>query len=247
MPLQSPKRNAAGFFITLNPPLKAPSIPFASGQWTLNAEWCTWADGQRSALLGELMGHNNWFSKPPRREVLDPLFSPWYGRTLQGDLQLLSSTPDLPSSKSGTAAWQLEGLVMSATSIAPIWSIAELTEKEDDVEPIPFFDGESVGGSKPDSDDEREINLEDIEPAPPAAPTQIRNREWEARKFLAKERVRETRLKAQIAARMAEAEEARYYRHFGDLDDAESHFSEYDLTDESESEKEEKPGFRSLD
>jgi hypothetical protein len=52
---------------------------------------------------------------------------------------------------------------------------------------------------------------------------------------MAKERVREFRLKAQIADRMAAREEARFYEKFGDLDDTESHFSEYDLTDEEES------------
>jgi hypothetical protein len=111
---------------------------------------------------------------------------------------------------------------MTASSIKPVWTIGEFKE---DVA-IPFFDGETV-----DSGDEREINLDEIETAVHTAPTQIRNRDWETKKFMAKERVREARLKAQIAARMSEAEEARYYRHFGDLDDGESRFSDYDLSE----------------
>jgi hypothetical protein len=60
----------------------------------------------------------------------------------------------------------------------------------------------------------------------------MRNREWEAAKFLAKERVREARLTAQIADRLAAKEESRFYTKFGDLDEEESHFSEYDLTED---------------
>jgi hypothetical protein len=90
-------------------------------------------------------------------------------------------------------------------------------------------DGETVDGGG----ETREIQLDDLEDAPAtAAPMRIRTREWEARKFMAKERVRETRLKAQIAAHLAHKEESRYYAQFGDLEDGESHFSEYDLTDD---------------
>jgi hypothetical protein len=50
--------------------------------------------------------------------------------------------------------------------------------------------------------------------------------------------VREARLKAQIAVRMARSEEARFFRIFGDLEDAESNFSDYDLSGSSEGESE---------
>jgi hypothetical protein len=51
---------------------------------------------------------------------------------------------------------------------------------------------------------------------------------------MAKERVREARLKSQIATRVAEKEEERFVRMFGELDDAESRFSEYDLTEDED-------------
>jgi hypothetical protein len=124
--------------------------------------------------------------------------------------------------------------MMSATAIEPVWQITEVHEEPQE-DRISLFgdaatvdDASSVGGGST-----REIELADIEPAPAmGTPTRIRSREWEARKFLAKERVREARLKAQIAARLAHKEESRFYSQYGDLEDAESRFSDYDLTDE---------------
>jgi hypothetical protein len=115
--------------------------------------------------------------------------------------------------------------VGAATGVATTGGVAADTDYEDDA----AADGQTVDG------DVREIHLDDIAPASAAAsatPTHIRSREWEARKFLSKERVREARLKAQIADRVARKEEDRFYAQFGELDDAESHFSEYDLTDD---------------
>jgi hypothetical protein len=96
-----------------------------------------------------------------------------------------------------------------------------------------FGDGDTVDGSD-EGEEPKEILFEDIETASPATgePTRIRNRDWEARKFLAKERVREARLKAQIADHMAAKEESRFYKTYGELSDNESHFSDYDLTDD---------------
>jgi hypothetical protein len=130
---------------------------------------------------------------------------------------------------SGVGSWVLEGLIMTATSITPVFTVGEFTETKIEGDAITLFDAEAL--------DEREVTLDEIE-SEGVAPTPIRNREWETKKFLSKERVREARLKAQIAARMAQAEEARYIRHFGEIEDNESHFSDYDLSD-SESDEEE--------
>lgn len=224
MPLQAPKRTPEGFLLSLQPPISSPPVTLTKGSWTLesNDAWCAWADDQRKSLLAELLSHGNWFSKPPRRDVLEPLFSLWYGSTLQGVRQLFTEGPKNETEGSGT--WILEGLLMTASAITPVWTLGTDFQKVEQ-EAIPFFD------------EDREINLEEIESAG-TAPTPIRNREWETRKFLAKERVREARLKAQIAQKMAEAEEARYYRHFGDLDDGESHFSDYDLSEDEDTETE---------
>jgi hypothetical protein len=118
---------------------------------------------------------------------------------------------------------------MTASAISPNWMAVDFVADNEDKISL-FGDANTV-----DEDDEREIQFDDIELASPAAaPTRMRNREWEATKFLAKERVREARLKAQIADRLAAKEESRFYAKFGDLDDGESHFSEYDLTEDED-------------
>ena len=92
--LQPPKKTSAGFFLALTPPVSSPEVPLVSGTWTPTDAWYTWADEQRKILLGELLSHGSWFSKPPRREILEPLFSPWYGTT-QGVKKVFVS-PSLP-------------------------------------------------------------------------------------------------------------------------------------------------------
>ena len=236
MPLHPPKRTAAGYFLALQPPVQSPPIRWTTADiWDLSGDvgntWRTWADNQRSTLLGELLSHGTWFSRPPRRDLLDPLFSPWVSLAAT----LSCQGPRIPGAgsdeTSGTATWQLDGLLMSGSSIDPVWSVATATPDES-LDRISLFGGDSDdGASSVGGSGLREIQIEEIEDAPASPPAQIRSREWEARKFLAKERVREARLKAQIARHLATKEEARYYRLFGELDDGESHFSEYDLSD----------------
>lgn len=245
MPLHAPKRSPAGYFLALAPPAPAPLLRWSDAAWTLTPEWSAWAAQQREQLLGELLSHGAWFSKPPRRDILEPLFNPWDGKTMQGERQFFCKCPEVPGgAAAGQAVWQLKGLLMQATAVEPVWELTEvkLDEVQDTISL--FGDADTVDGSEEEKtaadNDTREIHIDDIEEAPPGGPMpRIRSREWEARKFLFKERVREARLKAQIAARVAEKEESRFYRLFGDLDDAESHFSEYDLTeDEAESSSE---------
>ncbi len=270
MPLLPPKRTSAGFYLALQPPVSAPDAAWnTAGKWVAPAKdasgdaWVTWAETQRATLLGELLSHGNWFSRPPRREILDPLFTPWIARTMSGERVFSCKLPDIPgpTGVGGTAVWQLEGLLMTTTSIDPVWTLLEVRPDEDLDQISLFGDVDTVDGDEEDSGDEtlfkrvsvgpptdgvsaiaaavagtdedtREINLDDIAAAPPDSETfRIRSREWETRKFLAKERVREARLKAQIATRLADREETRFYTHFGELDDNESRFSDYDLSD----------------
>lgn len=233
MPLQAPKKNATTgvYELALTPPLKSPRLVRDGSAWTLTSEWTAWAFSTRAALLGELLGHGSWFSRPPRRDVLEPLFAPWTGRrSSEPDEQFFCKQPDCSP---GSAVWVLSGLTMSPAAIAPVWALADFEAAPEEDRISLFGDGDTVEGS----DDEKEIHLEEIDAAAsPVAPIKMRNREWEARKFMAKERVREARLKSQIAERIAIKEESRFYAQFGDLDEGESHFSEYDLTDdESES------------
>jgi hypothetical protein len=262
MPLQPPKKTAAGYFLALTPPVRSPDVRWTrTGTWEPpTTEWTSWADRTRAELLGELLSHGTWFSRPPRHDVLDPLFSPWVTRHASGGLSFFCKGPEVPgvadsTPSSGTTYWILQGLIMSSTSIIPVWVLGELVKDEAPDTISLFGDGETVDGSDDESagageaadGDTREIQFDEIADAPAsAAPTRIRNREWEARKFLAKERVREARLKAQIAIHLARKEEARFYHQYGDLEDGESHFSDYDLTEDesgsdsgSESEEEE--------
>lgn len=254
MPLQPPKKTAAGYFLALTPSIRSPDVRWArTGTWEApSVEWMSWSDRVRAELLGELLSHGTWFSRPPRHDVLDPLFSPWVTKHSGGGLTFFCKGPEVPgvtdnTPSSGSTYWILQGLIMSSTSIVPVWTLGELT-KDDAPDTISLFgDGETVDDSDNESADDsavggagsgaendtREIQFEEIADAPAsAAPTRIRNREWEARKFLAKERVREARLKAQIAIHLARKEEARFFSQYGDLDDGESHFSDYDLTDD---------------
>ena len=235
MALQPPKKNAVGFFLAITPSIASPRLQWnASGNWTVTPEWSAWAAKQRSALLETLLGQPKWFSKPPRREVLDPLFNPWDGKSMQGAPLFLCPPPEAPEPDSaGSAVWQLQGLMMSSKAITPVWVLDQVV-KEERVEAISLFDDGMTVDSEDSESESREIQLEEVGESPePVAPTRIRSREWEAKKFMSKERVREARLKAQIAVRMAETEEARFFRIFGDLDDAESNFSDYDLSPSS--------------
>jgi hypothetical protein len=207
MPLQSPKKQDDGYLLALSVPIAAPGLACDLSGWTFTEEWRTWATGLRKPLIGEMLGHGSWFSRPPRRELLEPLLKSWE-----------SAGPEVPGV--GKAKWVLKGLLMTAKAITPVWTV-DFTPDQDT---ISLFE----------EDDTREIQICDLE-VEDAPPTTLRSRDHEARKFLAKERVREARLKAQIAEHMAAKEEARFFKLYGDLEDGESHFSDYDLTDESES------------
>ena len=245
MPLKAPKKQAGGgYLLALDPPTASPSLKWSATAWIPTVEWSTWAEEQRKQLLGELLSHGNWFSRPPRRDLIESIFAPWIGKNMKGELQFFGALPT--ATAPGTASLILQGLTMSATAISPVWAI-------EDFKPDPEEDRISLFGGDEDEDEDkdngpetREIEFEEIEIASPAPTMQIRNREWEAKKFLAKERVREARLKAQVAEHIARKEESRLLLTYGELDDNESNFSEYDLSEygsveESDSENSQSP------
>lgn len=222
MPLQPPKRTPEGFYMAIEPSLSSPTVRWnaVSGAWECSSDMIAWCAAQRTTLLGELISHGNWFSRPPRREMLETLFTPW----IQGGL-FVCPTPVAPGAII-SAVWSFDGILMSSKVISPVWSILSVQEESATSDTISLFD-EAEG---------REIQFDEIETVKQAAPTKLKSREWEARKFIGKERVREARLKAQIARKIAKKEESRYYEQFGDPDDDESRMSVFDLTDsESES------------
>jgi hypothetical protein len=233
--------NGRGFFLALTPPVESPTVKWNNaGTWISDDTNVSWFVTQRTNLLNEILAHPTWFSRPPRYDIIEPLFSPWVSKTMQGETRFFCETPKVPGDEdtSGSAAWELQGLIMSSTAITPVWKLTNI-KQDVQMDTISLFgDGETVDGSveEDETGETREIQLDEIEDASPASgPTRIRNREWETRKFMFKERVREARLKAQIARRLAHKEEARFYEIFGELEDAESHFSEYDLTDDESS------------
>jgi len=259
MSLSGPKKQPDGsYLLSVNPPVSAPSLRWNNNEWIPTEDWITWADSTRANVIGQLLNKPAWFSRAPRRNTIETLCTPWGGRRLNGELFLADAKwhgeDAVGNGHALTATWNLSGLRMTSQNITPVWTLDNIIPDPDD-DKISLFgsDTETVDGitidggddtkgnddhkgNKDTSDDVREIALDDISPAAiTAPPTQIRSREWEGRKFLAKERVREARLKAQIADRVARREEERFYTQFGDLDDSESHFSEYDLTDEEES------------
>jgi hypothetical protein len=244
MSLTPPKKTSAGYFMAIpaQTPIVAPTLRWESdGKWSPpTSEWSEFADRTRKTLLGEILSHGNWFSRPPRHDLIDPLFSPWVVKTSQGESRFFCSLPATPGveGSTGEATLHLQGLIMTATAIAPVWKVDAFIQDEMQDTISLFGDAETVDGSVAEEGETREIQLDEIEYAPDAEPTRIRSREWEARKMMYKERVREARLKAQIAVRLAEKEESRYYHHFGDLSDAESRFSDYDFTDSEESDSE---------
>ena len=233
MTLQPPKRIAgknSEYYLAVHSPVSAPRLACDLSGWHPTEDWAIWAAELRNGFLSELMNHTNWFSRPPRRDVIDSLLRPWVGKTSNGDLAIFCEPPSF-TLVSGSAQWVLSGLTMTSSAIKPVWAVENfIAEPEQDKISL-FGEGDTIDGEE-EGDEEKEIQFDDIELASPAeAPTRMRNRDWEARKFLAKERVREFRLKAQIADRLATKEEARFYKQYGDLDDDESHFSEYDLTE----------------
>jgi len=234
MPLQPPKKISQGLYqIQVVPALLSPRVDVSQvdsvNVWHVNSAWAAWAETTRDGLLAELVSHPRWFSRPPTRETLAPLLAPWAGKTMQEELQFFCDLPEVPAellTTGGSAVWVLTALTMTTAEIKPVWTLDSLTPDESDT--ISLY-GETVDNRE--SDTEREIQLEDV---PVGEPTRLRNREWDARKSMAKERVREARLKSQIATRVAEKEEERFVRMFGELDDAESRFSEYDLTEDED-------------
>jgi hypothetical protein len=251
MYLVGPKKQTDGsYLVGIDPPKPGPALNWKDGAWIPNEPWLNWANICRDIVLGMLVSKPAWFSRPPRRDTLDSIFTPWAGQRLSGELFLADSQNKVPTEgASGTAVRVLTAVRMTPQSITPVWTVNSIVpdpdvdtislfgsddEEDDAIKTVPpMKEVKPLSGPEENSDEVREVHLDDVAPVTGiSAPTHIRSREWEARKFMAKERVREARLKAQMADRIAAREERRFYTQFGDLDETESHFSEYDLTDE---------------
>ena len=236
--LQAPKRlttsGQSAYYLSANSEtIRSPILRFevggsgsSSGGWmSPTPEWVAWAETTRNQLIGEIVSHGTWFSRPPRRETIESLFTPWAGKDMQGQLQLFCNVGHAPTVNC-SASLGLKGLTMSATGITPDWDVLDIVETEAEAD-----DKISLFGDVDQC--EKEIQISDIESAPTNSiePTKLRSRVWEEKRFMAKERVREARLKAQIAEHIAAREEERFFKIYGDLEENESQFSEYDLSE----------------
>jgi hypothetical protein len=111
-----------------------------------------------------------------------------------------------------------------------VWQVDEVSKIS-----MPWAQGSGEDDELEEIDDSREINI-DMDSAPVKL-NHHEDRNYLDRKFAAKERVKEARLKAQVAKKMAQREINFFYENFA-LDDDESTFSDYDLTDNEEDEYE---------
>lgn len=222
--LTPPKRlpDGKGFYLgCTNEQLFSPSLRFNNGDWTPTLEWIEWSEKTRSQLIGELVSHGNWFSRPPKRAMIESLCSPWAGKDMKGNFQIFVQC-SIPEHVSCSASWLFTGLTMTSSHITPTFQLIDVQENPD-VDTISLF------GDGDNEDDEKIIHLTETDAHPPIIIRQ--GRDWEAKRLMSKDRVRESRLKARIAEHMAAKEEERFQKMFGDLNDNESQFSDYDLSD----------------
>lgn len=208
-------------------PIKTPQIRYEKTNWIPSAEMNEWSENIRERLIGELLSHGNWFTRPPRREIISSLFKPFVGRSMDKSLTFSTSARLFKQDcVYGSGNWLLTELLMTSSGITPVWDVVDFVSDPEDDKISIFGDIETS--------DEKEITFDEIPSldTPNEEPTVIRSKDWELKKFAAKERVREARLKAQIAERISQKEEEKYIKRFGELDEDESQFSEYDLTDD---------------
>jgi len=221
--LNDPEKSEGGFLVKVSQ-----NIPFMthwhSGKWSNEESLNKIILALENEVIRLLMEkRSSWFSSPPTKTQLTKLMNGW-------NLTNLAKPPDAKKDVEGSQS--LVSIHISPKGILPrfvssLWkeeekiSMSWVTTEDDELEEV---------------DDSREINI-DVD----TAPVRLNNhedRDYLDRKFAAKERVKEARLKAQVAKKMAQRELRFFYENFN-LEDNESTFSDYDLTDDERSDDEE--------
>lgn len=175
---------------------------------------------------------SSWFASPPTKTQLTKLMKQW-------DESGLLLPPD--QKKNYSANQFLSGILITQEGILPKWTTASWTENSKIA--MPWIKEQEKDNSASDNEDEdndlfeevddsREINIA-MESGSPVRITPKEDRDYLDKKFATKERVKEARLKAQVAKRIA-YRELRYFFERFNLEDDESTFSDYDLTDNEE-------------
>jgi hypothetical protein len=234
MRLLSPEKTADGFRIFFQEACQTPDLNYSAEnqKWLLNSEWMTETDKIRSNVVQKLYeNRTSYFKTSPTLNTLETLFTPWVVVDENGELVFKSDLPLPETNKDGKGIIELAGINIKKTGISPIWQVKEIVE----ITPVVDFDW----SENKDSEDLREITLLESEITTENSDTikLTTDEEYTARKFAAKERVKEARLKAILSRRAAEVETDRYYAEFA-ITDNESSFSEYDISDFSDEEDE---------
>jgi hypothetical protein len=235
MKLSSPEPLPEGFKVKISEPVETPELTYDISGWQVNSEWMRVTDTIRAKVLSVLYdSRGNLFKVPPTQKILENLFTPWVVINTSGLLQFKCELPLVPTQNSGKGVLELTGISIKKSGIMPIWNLKSHIENT----PVVDFNWEEADAIDTDL---REVTLIESEVAGESTGDTLQlqtDDEYNVRKFAAKERVKEARLKAILARRAAEVETQRYFNEFN-INDAESTFSEYDISDFSEEEEEE--------
>jgi hypothetical protein len=233
MKLQTLERMETGFKIHLADCPETTPIEHDGTNWLINTEWVSASDTIRTTLISVLFeSRAKLFKTSPTLKTLENLLSPWVVVDECGNFKIQCELPSPNVSKPGKGTLELTAVLIKRDGIQPVWAVKSYSENT----PVVDFDWEDASPEN----EIREVTLIESEvPLEAGVETLHLNtdEEYNARKFAAKERVREARLKAILSRRAAEVETQRYYDEFN-LIDNESTFSEYDISEFSESEGE---------
>jgi len=223
--LSEPEKTASGFLIRIS---QKPALitKWEGGKWKNDEELLAVIMETRRQLIDMLYEkRNTWFSSAPTKTQLTKLMKNW-------DTKSLAAPPAENKNYSGSQT--LTAVQITAEGIVPRWTSSVWQVEEVSKISMPWI--QVSDDELEEIDDSREINI-DVDSAPVKL-NHHEDRDYLDRKFAAKERVKESRLKAQVAKKMAYRELNFFFEHFT-LDDDESTFSDYDLTDNEEDEYEE--------
>ena len=223
--LSEPEKTASGFLIRIS---QKPALltKWEGGKWKNDEELLAVIMETRRQLIDMLFEkRTTWFSSAPTKSMLTKLMKGW-------DTKNLAMPSDTSKNYSGSqtlTAVQISGEGIFPRWTSSVWQIDEVSKIS-----MPWTHGSD--DELEEIDDSREINI-DVDSAPVKL-NHHEDRNYLDRKFAAKERVKEARLKAQVAKKMAFREINFFFENFT-LDDDESTFSDYDLTDNEDDEYEE--------
>jgi len=223
--LSEPEKTASGFLIRIS---QKPALltKWEGGKWKNDEELLAVIMETRRQLIDMLFEkRTTWFSSAPTKSMLTKLMKGW-------DTKNLAMPSDTSKNYSGSQT--LTAVQISGEGIFPRWTSS--VWQIDEVSKISMPWAQGSDDELEEIDDSREINI-DVDSAPVKL-NHHEDRNYLDRKFAAKERVKEARLKAQVAKKMAFREINFFFENFT-LDDDESTFSDYDLTDNEDDEYEE--------